>query len=82
MSRDNNRNAMPEIARVVDDFRAVFGDVKVTYAKEGGKELGKPDAEVGIPISEMVIGPAYVAKHRGQPAADRLRADALRELGK
>jgi hypothetical protein len=36
-----NRQAMPEIARVVDDLRRVFGStVRVAYAKENGRQVG------------------------------------------
>lgn len=31
-----NRERMPEVARVVDEFRAVFGDVRTAEAEEGG----------------------------------------------
>lgn len=43
-ARRSNRERMPNVARMVDDFRAVFGDVKVVYAhdKETGVEVGKP----------------------------------------
>lgn len=43
MSASTNRERMPNVARMVDEIRAVFGDgVKVLYAKEGGYELGTP----------------------------------------
>lgn len=77
MSRDNNRETMPIIAGLVDNFREIFGDVKVTYAAENGRELGKQDKEPGLSVGDMVLTPA---KHRGQAAADRLRTDALMAL--
>ena len=43
----SNREAMPAVAKIVDAFRAEFGDVKVTYCKEGGIEKGKR-GEVGV----------------------------------
>ena len=46
-----NRARMPETARIVDAFRAVFGDVVVTYAKEGEIELGTP-GPAGVPLSD------------------------------
>lgn len=57
MSRENNRDSMPVVAALVDDFRAIFGDVKVTYAKEGGRELGKPDADPGLSVADMILTP-------------------------
>lgn len=39
--RKRNRERMPEIARVVDEFRRVFGPgVKLLWAREGGFEVG------------------------------------------
>lgn len=41
MSRDENRTWFPTVAKVVDEFRAVFGDgVRLTYASENGIEVG------------------------------------------
>lgn len=43
MSASTNRERMPNVAKMVDAIRAVFGqDVKVLYAKEGEYELGRP----------------------------------------
>lgn len=53
---EDNRRAMPTVAFFVSEFKAAFDDdVKVTYAKEGGKELGKPDAEEGLSVSDMIL---------------------------
>lgn len=41
MTRDNNRNAMPTVAALVDQLRAQGIEVKVLYAAENGRELGK-----------------------------------------
>lgn len=41
MSRDNNRNAMPIVAAFVDEIRKQGLEVRVIYASENGKELGK-----------------------------------------
>lgn len=48
-----NRQAMPTIARLVDECRAVFGEVKVRYARENGIERGTPVCSVfdGTPES-------------------------------
>lgn len=43
MTASSNRERMPNVAKMVDEIRAVFGDgVKVLYAKENGYELGTP----------------------------------------
>lgn len=55
MSREDNRKAMPTVAFFVSEFKAAFGDVKVTYASENGKELGKRDEEPGLSVADMVI---------------------------
>lgn len=40
-----DRQAMPIVARVVDEFRRVFGPgIKVMYAEEAGRRLGTPPA--------------------------------------
>lgn len=42
----DNRSAFPATALIVDEFRAAFGDgVKLVYAEEGGKTVGKKPAE-------------------------------------
>lgn len=45
MTAKDNRAKMPNVARMVDEVRAVFGDgVKVLWAREGEYELGtRPD---------------------------------------
>jgi hypothetical protein len=35
------RADFPQMAKVVDDYRAVFGDVRVKWLMENGKEVGK-----------------------------------------
>lgn len=41
-SAENNRNAMPVIASVVDELRALGIDVQVLYVSENGQTRGKP----------------------------------------
>lgn len=43
-----NRAAAPNVAKVVDEFKAVFGDVKVLWAidTETGKVFGHPPERV------------------------------------
>lgn len=63
-TKEQNRAAMPTIAGVVDDFRAVFGDeVRVLYAAEGGRVVGKRDTGVvaeGWPCASHALGAADV----------------------
>lgn len=57
MSREENRKTMPVVTRIVDDFKELFGDVKVTYANEGGRELGKRDEEPGLSVADLILTP-------------------------
>jgi hypothetical protein len=42
-NKQNNRELMPGVAKMIDEFTAVFGPgMKVLWAKEGGIELGVP----------------------------------------
>lgn len=46
-SRAENRAAMPEVARIVDEFREMFGPgVRVVYALENGVEKGIPSSSI------------------------------------
>lgn len=46
-TRDRNRDAFPQLAGLVDQFRKVFGDdVKLIAGIENGKEIGKVDDEL------------------------------------
>jgi hypothetical protein len=43
-SKSRNRRLMPQIAKIVDEFRTVFPKIKVLYAEEGDYRIGnKPD---------------------------------------
>ena len=44
---EHNRREFPETAKMIDEFRRVFGPVKVRWAVENGKVIGNipPDAE-------------------------------------
>lgn len=43
MTKEENRARMPMVTAIVDEFREVFGPgVRVTYAREGDVEVGKP----------------------------------------
>lgn len=51
MNAKSNRENMPTVAGVVDQFRAMFGDgVRVTYAQENGIEIGKKPVDVGVVV--------------------------------
>jgi hypothetical protein len=52
--RQQMRDAMPGTAALVDELRAVFGDVKVRHAKEGNKEVGKPQPFDGIDVNQLI----------------------------
>ena len=45
-STSDNHALAPFCAAVVNEFRSVFGDVKVERVSEGGLQLGKPDEHV------------------------------------
>lgn len=63
MSKDQNRQTMPIVASLVDNFRDIFGqDLKVTYAKENGREVGKKDTDPGIPMSVIQLDKIKGAK--------------------
>lgn len=53
MSRERNRQQFPTVARVVDQFRSVFGPVKVFHATENGRTLGRD------PIKERQPRPEF-----------------------
>ena len=39
--KEKNRKAMPQVTQFIDSMREEFPDLQVTYAKEGGMELGQ-----------------------------------------
>lgn len=39
----SNRVAMPTVARVVDELRAVFPECRVLYARENGREIASKE---------------------------------------
>lgn len=61
-ARERNRASFPEIARIMDDFRRVFGDgCKLVWAKDGEREIGKePDYMATAIVPPM----AYVPSER------------------
>lgn len=64
--RRRNREMFPEMSKVIDEFRAVFGEgCKVMYVKEGEREAGSPLEGQWVPITP---GDGYVGsrKSRGE----------------
>lgn len=42
LERTANRDAFPETAKIVDEFRRVFGlEVRLIWAEENGRQIGK-----------------------------------------
>lgn len=53
-ARERNRRDFPGVAAIVDELSASFGPVRVLYAKENSKALGKPQPFVGIDVSQII----------------------------
>ncbi len=64
---EENRKKMPAVAAFVDEMKAAFGadQVRVTFASENGVQLGTPDTERGIKLSDCVIGD-FSKKEKGR----------------
>lgn len=60
-----NRRRMPGVTAVVDEYREVFGDVRVVWAKEGGVEIGSKGPD-GIKLSETLVGPWNTGTKKNQ----------------
>lgn len=60
----NNRDRMPQVAEIVDAFRAVFGDVKVKYACENGIEIGKKTEGGVVPVLPLEMSDVRKANGR------------------
>ena len=43
-----NREAFPGVASIVDELTKVFGPIKVKWASENGREMGKRDPWVSF----------------------------------
>lgn len=68
-ARARNRREFPEVARILDEFRAVFGDeVKLVYAEEGGKMIGKKIAlsDRFITADEWLAGSERIRQRKAQ----------------
>lgn len=70
MNKDDVRMLFPECVSFADRCRRVFGDgVKLVYAKEGGREIGKRteiDPDRVVKLSDMVIGPVVASVKDGK----------------
>ena len=64
--------------RATAETMAAASTERYRHACEIRSVVAKYQTEGGEAVKAFL---AQVAKHRGEPAADRLRADALRELG-
>lgn len=55
-----NRRAMPVITAFVDEMKAAFGadQVRVTYASENGRSMGRKSTDVGIPLTQVYLTPS------------------------
>ncbi len=63
--RERMRHEFPAASAIVDEFRAVFGDVQVLRIEEGGKVVQskryRPDSDFGILTADqyLAIGRRY-----------------------
>lgn len=72
----DNRAAFPSTALIVDEFRTAFGDgVKLVYAEEGGKTIGRkpPEPKRFMTVDDWLRCSALVA-------ADAARSNVKQEL--
>ena len=54
-SKEQFRIDFPQVAEMVDITREYFGDgCKLTYAKEGGNEIGTPKPDKGEPWQNSI----------------------------
>ncbi len=51
MTADKNRQQMPNVAAIVDEFREAFQDITVTYAEENGIVKGKQGERGIVPVT-------------------------------
>ena len=65
--RQRNRELMPNVAKLVDEWKEYFPDLKVIYAKdlETGHEVGKKDEP--DPSKVFVIPPNYFPTSQVSP---------------
>lgn len=55
------RESFPVATSVADIFKEFFGDgVRLTYAAENGVKVGKPDTDVGFPVSQIITNPVVL----------------------
>jgi hypothetical protein len=61
-----NRRLMPNTAALVDELRAVIGDIRVLYAQEGEFETGKKDGGVLVTPIIHIAEPEPLPKQASQ----------------
>lgn len=61
MSAEENRKMFPQFYEVLEQFRQVFGPVRVLYVEEGGNTAGHK-SPAGVPVSERLDLPEKGAK--------------------
>lgn len=64
-NRESNRASMPGVAAIVDEYRALFPDLKVVYASENGVTVGKRGADANafqVPANYFPGGKPKAAK--------------------
>lgn len=71
---ERNRSAMPGVAAIVDHLRDVFGaGVRVQWAEESGRTVGKRDEETGIDVDRIIAADDWnkqcAGKHGRREAA-------------
>jgi len=70
MDKDEVRRLFPECVAFADECRRLFGDgVRLVYAKEGGREIGKRteiDPDRVVKLSDIVIGPVVMTEYGGK----------------
>lgn len=61
-----NRDQFPGVTAIVDEFRAAFGadQVKVRWACENGREIGKPIPFEGTDVDKLIRLDDMDAKRR------------------
>lgn len=75
---EENRRTMPTVTAFVDEMKAAFGadQVRVTYASENGRAMGRKSTEVGLPLSQIYLTPS-ASSQKATAASKSRRKDGL-----
>jgi len=77
--RDRMRNEFPAASEIVDEFRAVFGDVQVLRIEEGGKVVQskryRPDSDYGCLTADQYLA---LGKRYREDMARRMESERKR----